>query len=228
MKSRIIPILVLATLVSACDTTPRQSPAEQARSPERAPVNTTDVIAKLEADGNFKSLLAALATTGLAEKLRGEGPFTLFAPTDDAFAAAREGLQYRGARIPQTGPRYVHPLPTERDLLLQALQNHLINGKLPAADLAGRREDKTVNGMTVSFDIEGDVSKLRARPSDAMRRPEDMFMVNLGPAGRFSSKEYTANLTRTDIEASNGVVHVIDAVLLHPVEGQQSQQPKKP
>lgn len=224
MKHRIIPILVLAALISACNTKPSQSPAEQARSPERAP----DIIARLEADGNFKSLLAALATTGLAEKLRGEGPFTLFAPTDDAFAAAREGLQYRGARITKTGPRHVHPLPTERYLLLEALQNHLINGKLPAADLARRREDKTVNGMTVSFDIEGDVSKLKTRPSDAMRKPEDMFMVNLGPAGRFSSKEYDANLTRTDIEASNGVIHVIDAVLLHPVEGQQSQQSKKP
>lgn len=105
------------------------------------------------------------------------------------------------------------------------MQNHLVNGKLLADDLTQRREDKTVNGMTISFDIKGDVSKLKSRSTDAIRKPDDMFMVNLGPAGRFSPAQYDANLIRTDIETSNGVIHVIDAVLLHPAEGDQPTKP---
>ena len=195
---RLILLMALAASLSSCST-------------------KTTIMDKLQADGNFKTLVTALETTGLAEKLKAEGPFTLFAPTDDAFAAAKEGLQYRGQRITSRGPQRVHPLPKDRESLRQALENHIVSGNLSAADLEKRREDETINNMTISFDIKGNINELRSRPSNAVRRPDDMFMVNLGPHGKFSMKEYTSNLISTDIKASNGVIHVIDAVLLHPI-----------
>ena len=80
-----------------------------------------------------------------------------------------------------------------------------------------------LSGLTVSFDIEGDISKLSSRSSEEVRRWDDMFMVNLGPyrtpegEKAFSAGEYTANFISTDLEASNGVIHVIDALLLRPL-----------
>ena len=213
MTMKLLAVLVIALWIGSCNRA----------APPAADTKTT-IVDKLQADGNFKALLAAMSTTGLVDTLRGNGPFTLFAPTDDAFAAAEEGLQYRGARITERGPRRVHPLPKDRTLLLQALQNHVVYGKLLAADLVKQIEGKTVNDMTISFDIKGDINELKSRPSDAIRKPTDMFMVNLGPAGKFSEKAYDANLIRTDIEGSNGVIHVIDAVLLHPME---EESPKK-
>jgi hypothetical protein len=117
-----------------------------------------------------------LTEAGLVDALRGPGPFTVFAPTDDAFAA-----------LPQETLDAV--LADPEGLLTQILLYHVVAGKWMAADLVDGQEIVTLQGapLTISLSDEG-------------------AMVN------------DANIIATDIEASNGVIHVIDAVLVPPLE----------
>jgi len=125
--------------------------------------------------GSFTTLAAALGSAGLVETLKGEGPFTVFAPTDEAFAALPEGT--------------VEDLlkPENKDKLAAILTYHVVAGKVMSTDLSDGMMAPTVEGSDVTITTEGGV------------------MVN------------DATVTTADIEASNGVIHVIDTVLMPPM-----------
>jgi len=127
------------------------------------------------ADGRFTTLVAALEAADLAGTLDGEGPFTVFAPTDDAFAKLPEG----------TIEALLADIPTLTDILLY----HVVSGEVLASDVVMLEEAATLLGENVSVRVEG-----------------DMVCIN------------ESQVIITDIMADNGVIHVIDSVLLPPAE----------
>lgn len=165
----------LALLGAACTSEESSSTAPAETSTSAAEALTIPEVAA--AAGDFQTLLAAVDAADLGETLSGEGPFTVFAPTDDAFAALPEGT--------------VESLlePENKDQLAAILTYHVVAGKIMAADVESG-EVMTVNGE--SFTIEASA---------------DGVTITDGQGN-------TANVTATDIEAANGVIHVIDAVLL--------------
>lgn len=122
---------------------------------------------------DFSILVSALQTADLVETLQGEGPFTVFAPTNDAFADLLEALDVTAEEL------------LAQPDLANVLLYHVIAGEVFAGDLEDGLEAETVNGETVTFDLSGDTP-----------------MVN------------ESGIIDTDIEASNGVIHVIDTVLV--------------
>jgi uncharacterized surface protein with fasciclin (FAS1) repeats len=131
-----------------------------------------DIVAVATGAGSFGTLLAAATAAGLVETLQGAGPFTVFAPNDDAFAALPAGL--------------VDALLKEenRDTLVKVLTYHVVSGAVLAADVA-TGDVATVEGSTIAVVV------------------GDGVVVN-----------GSAHVIATDIKASNGVIHVIDAVLV--------------
>ena len=132
-----------------------------------------DIVDTAIAAGSFKTLVAAVQAAGLVETLKGDGPFTVFAPTDEAFAKLPAGT--------------VDDLlkPENKDKLVAVLTYHVIPGKVMAADILGKKmEVETVRGSTAEIDATDGV------------------------------KIDGANVVVADVEASNGVIHVIDAVIL--------------
>jgi transforming growth factor-beta-induced protein len=128
------------------------------------------------ADGRFKTLVAALGAAGLVETLSGDGPFTVFAPTDDAFAALPAGTVESLL------------LPENKQKLTDILLYHVVSGKVMAADVVGLTSAPTVLGKDLTIKVQDG----------------KVFLND------------TVQVIITDIEASNGVIHVIDAVLLPP------------
>jgi uncharacterized surface protein with fasciclin (FAS1) repeats len=124
-------------------------------------------------DGRFTALVTALQTTGLTETLSGEGPFTVFAPTDEAFGALPEGT--------------VEALLGDVPALTEVLTYHVVSGKVTAADVVELESATTLQGQEVHIRVE-----------------DGHVFIN------------DARVAVTDIEASNGIIHVIDAVLLPP------------
>ncbi len=136
---------------------------------------TAGTIVDVAVANDFTTLVAAVKAAGLAETLSGEGPFTVFAPTDDAFAAV--GQDTLDSLL----------LPENKEKLAGILKYHVISGKVKAADLAGAvTEAETLNG-TVTVD-----------------GTDGVTVVN------------GAKVIMADVKASNGVVHVIDTVLMPP------------
>ncbi len=133
------------------------------------------------ADGRFETLVAAVQAADLVETLQGEGPFTVFAPTDDAFAALPEGA--------------VESLLEDIPALTSILLYHVVAGEVRAADVVAIESAVTVQGESVSISVEG----------DSVRINNSLVVI-------------------ADIEASNGVIHVIDAVLLPPMPQAQAMQ----
>ncbi|KZM51543.1 fasciclin domain-containing protein [Labrenzia sp. OB1] len=132
-----------------------------------------DIVDTAVEAGSFNTLVAAVQAAGLVETLKGDGPFTVFAPTDEAFAALPEGT--------------VEDLlkPENKDKLVAILTYHVVPGKVMSADIAGKKASvATVQGSEVSVDATDGV------------------------------KVDGATVVSADIEASNGVIHVIDAVIL--------------
>ena len=129
-----------------------------------------DIVDTAVAAGDFKTLATALQAAGLIDTLKGEGPFTVFAPTDEAFA-----------RLP---PGTVEGLLKNKAKLTEILTFHVVAEKLTASDVGNLTSAKTVSGNTVSIDT-----------SDGVR---------VGGA----------RVVKADIAASNGVIHVIDTVLI--------------
>ncbi len=131
-----------------------------------------DIVDTATEAGSFTTLLAAAEAAGLVETLKGEGPLTVFAPTDEAFAALPDGT--------------VDTLlmPENKDKLTQILTYHVVPGKVMSTDLSDGMEAETVEGSAVTVSM------------------GDSVMVN------------NATVTTPDIEASNGVIHVIDTVLM--------------
>jgi uncharacterized surface protein with fasciclin (FAS1) repeats len=134
---------------------------------------TKDIVETAAAAGSFNTLLAAAKAAGLVGTLKGHGPFTVFAPTDEAFAALPEGT--------------VETLlmPENKDQLVAILTYHVVPAKVMSGDIAGKKANVlTVNGEKVFVNAKNGV------------------------------KVGGANVVAADIEASNGVIHVIDKVLL--------------
>lgn len=131
-----------------------------------------NIVETAVAAGNFKTLAAALTAAGLVETLSGPGPFTVFAPTDEAFAALPDGTVESLLK------------PENKEKLVGILTYHVVAGKVKSADVV-TGEVPTVNG-----------AKLNVKRTDAG------VTVN------------EANVTAADIKASNGVIHVIDAVVI--------------
>ncbi|WP_224824948.1 fasciclin domain-containing protein [Cognatishimia sp. MH4019] len=133
-----------------------------------------DIVDTAAGAGSFETLLAAATAAELVDTLKGEGPFTVFAPTDEAFAALPEGT--------------VESLlePENKDQLTAILTYHVVPGKVMSTDLSNGMEAETLNGAAVTI------------------MTEDGVTVQ------------DASVVTADIEASNGVIHVIDSVILPP------------
>lgn len=122
---------------------------------------------------NFSTLVAAVKAAGLVDTLKSDGPFTVFAPTDDAFAALPEGTVENLLK------------PENKDQLVAVLTYHVVPGKVMAADVVGLSEAATVQGGKVDIQVK-----------------DGSVMID------------GAKVVTADIETSNGVIHVIDAVIL--------------
>ena len=158
-------IFAVAALLILPSTLPIARAADDAASPG-------DIVAVASSAGSFKTLVAAVKAAGLVETLQGKGPFTVFAPTDEAFA-----------KLP---PGTVEDLlkPENKDKLVAILTYHVVPGKVMAADVKTMMV-KTVNGKELSIKVD-----------------DGKVTVN------------DAKVIKTDVAASNGVIHVIDTVLL--------------
>jgi len=167
MKSRKSGILAMAVVVGfalsisfAAVAAPKPEPAK-------------DIVDTAVAAGSFKTLAAALQAAGLIETLKGPGPFTVFAPTDEAFAKLPAGT--------------VDSLlePANKEKLISILTYHVVSGKVLAAQVVKMSSAKTVNGQSISITTNG-----------------GSVMVD------------NAQVVKADILCSNGVIHVIDSVLM--------------
>jgi uncharacterized surface protein with fasciclin (FAS1) repeats len=162
MRSKLATLAVVATAIASISSAPARATG-------------TDVVDTAVATGQFKTLAAALDRAGLVSILKGPGPFTVFAPTDAAFAKLPAGT--------------VDDLlkPENKAQLTAILTYHVVPGRVMAADVAQLTEAKTVNGEMVKVRADG-----------------GSVMVN------------DAKVTAADVTASNGVIHVIDTVILPP------------
>ncbi|MGB7981106.1 MAG: fasciclin domain-containing protein [Candidatus Nanopelagicales bacterium] len=148
------------------------APTESAAASEPAMTEEPGTIVEVAAaNPDFETLVAAVTAAGLAETLSGEGPFTVFAPTDEAFEALPEGVL--DALL----------LPENKDALTSILTYHVVAGEVMAADVTAG-DVETVEGSTFTITTDGGV------------------------------KVNDANVIATDVDASNGVIHVLDAVLV--------------
>jgi uncharacterized surface protein with fasciclin (FAS1) repeats len=132
---------------------------------------TKDIVDTAVAAGSFKTLAAALEAADLIDTLKGSGPFTVFAPTDEAFAKLPAGT--------------VEALLKDKAKLTQILLYHVVPGKVMAKDVVKLTSAKTAQGSSVQISVKG-----------------GKVMVD------------GANVVKTDIAATNGVIHVIDTVIL--------------
>ena len=140
-----------------------------------AKAQQADIVDTAVAAGDFTTLVAAVEAAGLVDALKGEGPFTVFAPTDAAFAALPEGTVENLL------------MPENRDQLVEILTYHVVPAKVMSGDIAGKTATaQTLSGGELAIDATDGVS------------------VN------------DAEVVTADIAASNGVIHVIDAVILPP------------
>jgi transforming growth factor-beta-induced protein len=167
-------LLVAIIALAACAPQPTPVPTpEPTAIPEP---QLSDIVDTAVADGRFTTLTAALGAAELVETLKGEGPFTVFAPTDDAFA-----------KLP-AGTVESLLLPENLEQLQSILLYHVVSGKVMASDVVTLTSADTVGGQAITIKVE-----------DSKVFLNDAIEVII-----------------TDVEASNGVIHVIDSVLLPP------------
>lgn len=163
MKKILLASVILAAFfLASCASTPEKS-SEMAEKPSIAEIAVED--------GRFTTLVAALDAAGLVETLSNDGPFTVFAPTDDAFAKLPEG----------TVAALLEDIPALTNILLY----HVVEGSVMAGDVVTLDSAPTLNGEEVMIKV-------------------DMGNVYINDA----------QVIITDIEASNGVIHVVDSVIL--------------
>jgi uncharacterized surface protein with fasciclin (FAS1) repeats len=140
--------------------------------PSRA-AETKDIVDTAVSAGSFNTLVAAVKAAGLVETLKGKGPFTVFAPTDDAFKKLPPGTLDDLLK------------PENKAKLAAILTYHVVPGKVMAKDVVKMKSAKTVNGQSLTISM----------------KDKDVMVDS-------------AKVTKTDIGCSNGVIHVIDTVVL--------------
>ena len=174
MRKVIALALVASISFAACGSDDEASTEETVTEETVAEaVAAGDIVAVASSTEGFSTLVAALSAAGLVETLQGAGPFTVFAPSDDAFAALPAGLLEKLL------------LPENKAVLTSILTYHVVAGKVMAADIMAG-DVPTVEGSNVALDTANGVT------------------VN------------GATVTTADVAASNGVIHVIDAVIVPP------------
>ena len=164
MRRLATPFLTIAVL------TLTSLPAKAADKEAKKDIVDTAVGAK-----SFGTLVAAAKAAGLVKTLKGKGPFTVFAPTDEAFKKLPKGTVESLLK------------PENKKKLAAILTYHVVAGKVTAADVVKLKKAKTVQGSPVKISVK-----------------DDKVMIN------------KAKVVKTDIHCSNGVIHVIDAVILPP------------
>ncbi len=164
--TRVIPIVMVMALLAVSAIPALAAPPNQAEG---------DIVDIAVENGSFTTLVGAVEAAGLVDTLKSEGPFTVFAPTDEAFNALPEG----------TVPALMNDIPALTDVLLY----HVVPGKVMAADVVNLSSADTALGESVSIRVE-----------------DGNVYIN------------DAQVVITDIEASNGVIHVVDAVIIPPAE----------
>jgi uncharacterized surface protein with fasciclin (FAS1) repeats len=160
MKTRILTVAILTIFLSASALIAGSQPK-------------MDIVDTAVSAGSFNTLVAAVQAADLADTLKGEGPFTVFAPTDDAFAKLPAGTLEDLLK------------PENKDKLAAILTYHVVSGKVMAKDVMTMKEAKTVNGESVMISMDANT-----------------VMVD------------NAKVVQADIECTNGVIHVIDTVIL--------------
>ncbi len=193
-RSALLLVSALAIGVAACSTTaaspspvpteaapteamPTEAMPSAAAPSEAAPSEAAmlkDIVATATAAGSFSTLLQAATAAGLVETLQGEGPFTVFAPTDEAFAALPAGT--------------LDSLLADPEALKQVLLYHVVSGKVTADQVVGMTSADSVEGSPIAISVKDGTVYL----NDA------------------------AKVVTADVLASNGVIHVIDQVILPP------------
>jgi uncharacterized surface protein with fasciclin (FAS1) repeats len=167
----IVMVFAVAGITKADCSASHKSSKETATNASTKLTAKMDIVETAVSAGNFTTLVAAVKAAGLVDVLKGDGPFTVFAPTDEAFAKLPKGT--------------VEGLLKDTDKLSAILTYHVVSGKVTAADVVKLDKAATVNGQTV---------KITAS--------DNGVMVD------------NANVVKTDIVCSNGVIHVIDQVIL--------------
>ncbi|WP_146571101.1 fasciclin domain-containing protein [Botrimarina hoheduenensis] len=164
--------LLCVTVGSACDTCGcKDAKHDDAHTAGEA--HQHDIVDTAIENGSFSTLVAAVQAAGLVETLQGDGPFTVFAPTNEAFAKLPAGTIDNLLK------------PESKDQLVAILTYHVVPGKVMAADAVSLSEAPTVNGKAAPIAVSNGT-------------------VTIGGA----------TVTATDIECTNGVIHVIDSVML--------------
>ena len=139
-----------------------------------SPAAAADIVETAAANGSFTTLVAAAKAAGLVDTLKGPGPFTVFAPTDEAFKKLPAGTVENLLK------------PENKTQLTKVLTYHVVPGKVMASDVKGKTTTaKTVEGSTVAIDASGSAVKVD-----------------------------NATVSKADVTASNGVIHVIDTVVM--------------
>lgn len=176
MKKWVIVILLIAfsLMLSGCTEQAEEQPEEQPEAENESTVTEQKDIVQTAIDaGSFNTLVTAVQTADLVETLSGEGPFTVFAPTDDAFAAVPEET--------------LNGLLANKTELTKVLTYHVASGKYMAEDVVSMGNITTLEGNMLDVEVTN----------------EGVFVGG-------------AKVIQTDIECTNGVIHVIDTVLIPP------------
>jgi uncharacterized surface protein with fasciclin (FAS1) repeats len=168
-RTLLISLAAVALVVSACSTAASPTPA-----PTPTPAPAGDIVVVATDAGVFGTLLKAATAAGLVETLQSEGPFTVFAPTDEAFAALPEGT--------------LEALLADPEALKKVLLYHVVEGKVTSDQIVGMTTATSVEGSPIAISVKDGTVYLND-----------------------SAKVVTA-----DVMASNGVIHIIDAVILPP------------
>ncbi len=171
-RTILLSLAAVAIVVSACSTA-APTPAPATPEPSMA-AEMGDIVETATTAGSFGTLLEAATAAGLVDTLKGDGPFTVFAPTDAAFAALPDGT--------------LDGLLADPEALKQILLYHVVSGKVTADQVVGLTSADSVAGPAITIAVKDGTVYLND----------------------------SAKVVTTDVEASNGVIHVIDAVILPP------------
>lgn len=166
----IVALMASTAIAGSCGSSEKHTHAKEASAKYSEKVQK-NIVETAVAAGNFTTLVAAVKAAGLVDALQGEGPLTVFAPTDEAFAALPEGT--------------VEALLEDKDKLASILTYHVAGGKLTADKVTSVDKLETLQGESATLTM-----------------ADDKVMID------------NAQIVMTDIECSNGVIHVIDAVIL--------------